>query len=215
MRLYFLTLKIAALFHRKPKQPATGTRQPCPQADTDAGTADLTLLTAFAQAQTQLVIAENTRQADEYLLARYVAEHPDVCLILAPDKADAKRQHRLFNLFHGRYIRLSEADAGNLLTCHTLLMDNSRIPACLYGYAKTAYIGGGFNCALPDTPQAACSNTPMLFGPYYKYNPAACNAITAGTGCAVKNYKELERALDLRLTSHRDTAEADSPHLQP
>lgn len=194
MRLYFFTLEIAAFLHRKFKRRAAFVPQAVGQEASVAALSGDMALVSFAGRQERLLVAEGTRRVDEYLLARYVDRHPEVSLVLAPARRDLEHLHWLFNLFHGRYIRYSEADSRNLLTCRVLLMDTMPVPAYLYRYARVAYIGGGFHGELPAVLPALSYGIPLFFGPCYGNSPAACQAVEEGIGHPVGDYRTLAQA---------------------
>lgn len=66
----------------------------------------------------------------------------------------------------------------------------------LYRYGQVAYVGGGFGAGIHNTIEAAVYGMPVVFGPKYQHFREAKALIAAGAGFSVRNYQELERALD-------------------
>lgn len=150
----------------------------------------------------KVIVAGSTWSQDEELLARYIDEHPDTKLVLVPHEIHDKHLHEIFQIFHGRYVRFTEATPLNIMHCQTLLIDTIGMLSSIYQYGQVAYIGGGFGVGIHNTIEAAVYGVPVLFGPNYRHFREAKGLIQAGAGFSVNNYRELEKQLDDALADH-------------
>lgn len=146
----------------------------------------------------KLLVAGSTWPKDEALLARYVDTHPDVSLLLVPHEITESHLHQIFQLFHGRYLCLSEVEQHRHLTPapRVVVVDKMGLLSRLYRYGQVAYIGGGFGAGIHNTIEAAVYGMPVVFGPKYQHFREAKALIAAGAGFSVKNYRSLESAID-------------------
>lgn len=147
-----------------------------------------------------LLIAGSTWQQDEQLLARYIDTHPDIRLLLVPHEITDSHLHQIFQFFHGRYMRLSEItlnpQRSTLPAPRVIVVDKMGLLSKLYRYGAVAYIGGGFGAGIHNTIEAAVYGMPVVFGPKYQHFREAKALIAAGAGFSIRNYKQLEQALD-------------------
>ncbi len=150
----------------------------------------------------KVIIAGSTWPQDEELLARYIEKHPDTKLVLVPHEIHDKHLHGIFQIFHGRYVRFTEATPLNIMHCRTLLIDTIGMLSSIYQYGQVAYIGGGFGVGIHNTIEAAVYGIPVLFGPNYRHFREAKGLIQAGAGFSVKNYREFEAQMDNTLADH-------------
>ncbi|MGN0236032.1 MAG: 3-deoxy-D-manno-octulosonic acid transferase [Paludibacteraceae bacterium] len=154
----------------------------------------------------KLLVAGSTWQKDEALLAQYIDSHPDISLLLVPHEITDSRLHQIFQLFHGRYLRLSEVEnhAHIALAPRVVVVDKMGLLSRLYRYGQVAYVGGGFGAGIHNTIEAAVYGMPVVFGPKYQHFREAKALIAAGAGFSVNNYRRIESALD-NAFAHADT----------
>ena len=150
----------------------------------------------------RVIIAGSTWPEDEELLARYVDTHPDVLLVLVPHEIHEAHLRRIFHIFHGRYVRFTEADRHNVLHVRTLLIDTIGMLSSIYHYGDVAYIGGGFGAGIHNTLEAAVYGMPVLFGPKYTHFREAIGLIDAGAAYSIKDYATFEARMDEALADH-------------
>lgn len=160
----------------------------------------------FIQGCPRVIVAGSTWPQDETLLAQYVDNHPDTKLILVPHEIHDAHLHTIFHLFHGRYVRFTEADEHNITHVRTLLIDTMGLLSSIYRYGQVAYIGGGFGAGIHNTLEAAVYGVPVLFGPNYHHFREAKGLIAAGAGFSVSNYREFEQQMDHALDAHGQAA---------
>ena len=171
-------------------------------------------LERFVEGREKVIIAGSTWEPDERLLARYIETHPDVALVLAPHEIHEAHMHRIFQLFEGRYVRFTEATTKNLDVVRVLVIDTMGMLSSIYRYGNIAYIGGGFGVGIHNTIEAAVFGMPVIFGPNYKHFREACALVDAGGGFSVRNYKELERLLDLSADEHKQQGAQAGAYVQ-
>ena len=163
---------------------------------------DLPIVEGFTAGAERVLVAGSTWCPDEQLLARYIAERPNTKLVLVPHEIHDKHLHEIFQIFHGRYVRFTEATPLNITHCQTLLIDTIGMLSSIYQYGQVAYIGGGFGVGIHNTIEAAVYGIPVLFGPNYRHFREALGLIQAGAGFSVKNYSEFEVQMDNALSAH-------------
>lgn len=161
-------------------------------------------LNEFEQPTEKVIVAGSTWPQDEFLLARYIEEHPDVKLVLVPHETDEKHMHTIFQIFQGRYVRFTEATPHNVLHVQTIVIDTIGMLSSIYRYGKVAYIGGGFGVGIHNTLEPAVYGIPVLFGPNYQRFREAKGLIAAGAGFSVNNYEDFERTMDTALEQYKE-----------
>lgn len=161
-------------------------------------------LEQFIGSSQKVIVAGSTWPPDERLLARYVAEHEDVRLVLVPHEIDAKHLHFIFNEWEGRRCLYSEwkKDSSEYLGPRTLVVDTMGILSKSYRLGQVAYIGGGFGVGIHNTLEAAVYGMPVLFGPNCSHFREALGLIAAGGAVSVTDYASFEAAMDHALANH-------------
>ena len=166
---------------------------------------DIPAVEQFVQpAGTQVIVAGSTWLPDEELLARYLKEHENVKLILAPHEIHEAHLHAIFNLFEGRYVRFTEATPLNLRHVRVLVIDTIGLLSSIYRYGQVAYVGGGFGVGIHNTLEPAVYGMPVLFGPNHKQFREAVNLVACGAGLPVSKYADFARKMDLALANHTE-----------
>ena len=165
---------------------------------------------AFVRGCERVIVAGSTWPEDEILLQQYIetiserVEGAGTKLILVPHEIDEKHLHFIFNLFKGRFIRYSRATPVSMLHANVMVIDTMGLLSQAYRFGHTAYIGGGFGAGIHNTIEAAVYGIPVLFGPHYQHFREAQGLIDAGAARCIKNYNELETALDTALEQHEE-----------
>lgn len=157
---------------------------------------DLPVIEAFVGDCSRVVVAGSTWPVEEEMLARYVATHEDVRLVLVPHEIHEGHIDQILQYFEGCVVRYTEAAPQNIHSCRTLLVDTIGLLSSIYRYGHVAYIGGGFGVGIHNTLEAAVYGMPVVFGPHWKKFREAHGLLQAGAAISVKNYKELSSALD-------------------
>lgn len=175
---------------------------------------DIPQLARFVASGEQVIIAGSTWPQDEELLARYMVETPAVKLVLAPHEIHEAHLHKIFELFEGRHVRLTQATINNLDVVRVLVVDTMGMLSSIYRYGQVAYIGGGFGVGIHNTIEAAVFGMPVLFGPNYKHFREACALIDAGGARTVRSYPEFKAAMDEALANHEEIGKKASEYVE-
>ena len=182
----------------------------------------LNLVEQFVNGSDRVIVAGSTWPKDEELLAKYIRQlskfdlsnnrvpaglrtinyQLSTKLILVPHELDEEHLHTIFQLFQGRFVRLSEATPVTMLHASVLVVDTMGILSRIYRYGQVAYIGGGFGVGIHNTIEAAVYGMPVIFGPNYRHFREAKGLINAGAARSISNYAELAAALDTALDNH-------------
>lgn len=162
----------------------------------------------------KVLVAGSTWPKDEELLARYMREHEDVKLILAPHEINKEHLDYIFQLFEGRFVRYTEATPVNILHTRVLLVDTIGVLSSLYRYGQVAYVGGGFGVGIHNTIEAAVYGIPVLFGTNYHAFREAKGLIDAGAAVSVRNYKELTVALDATFETYEQMGQKAKAYVE-
>ena len=83
-----------------------------------------------------------------------------------------------------------------------MVVDTMGLLSLIYRFGQVAYIGGGFGVGIHNTIEAAVYGVPVVFGPNYHHFREAQGLIEAGAARSIKNYSELEAALNTALEQH-------------
>lgn len=178
----------------------------------------LTPVAQFVQGCDRVIIAGSTWPKDEQLLEQYMSQlqcqmaNGQAKLILVPHEIDEVHLHFIFKLFQGRMVRYSyvvnnteltpESRQNILYHAQVLLIDTMGLLSSLYQFGQVAYVGGGFGVGIHNTIEAAVYGLPVIFGPNYLHFREAIGLIEAGAARSIKNYQELEQALNTALDQH-------------
>lgn len=164
----------------------------------------------------RVLIAGSTWPEDEELLEQYMAhaEYSGTKLILVPHEIDEKHLHDIFQRFKGRFVRYSRATQTSLIHANVLVMDTMGLLSSVYRFGQAAYIGGGFGAGIHNTIEAAVYGLPVIFGPNYHHFREAQGLIDAGAARSIKNYKQLEDALDTALENYQELGAKAAAYVQ-
>lgn len=158
----------------------------------------------FVKGSERVIVAGSSWPKDEELLVRYIQAHPETKLILVPHEIHDEHMLFIFNLMQGRFVRYTRANETSLLHAQVLVVDTIGLLSSIYRFGQVAYIGGGFGVGIHNTIEAAVYGVPVLFGPNYHHFREAKGLIAAGAARSIKNYKELEAALDEALANYTE-----------
>ena len=192
----------------------------------------LTPIAEFVQGCERVIVAGSTWPKDEELLEAYLEntecriQNTDsgkrVKLILVPHEIDEQHLHFIFNLFQGRMVRYSTINAmpsnmsrlNILRNAQVMVIDTMGLLSSIYRFGQVAYIGGGFGVGIHNTIEAAVYGVPVVFGPNYHHFREAQGLIDAGAARSIKNYSELEAALNTALDQHETIGAKAAEYVQ-
>ena len=193
---------------------------------------NLTPVAQFTEGAERVLIAGSTWPEDEELLETYLEntecriQNTDsgkrVKLILVPHETDEQHLHFIFNLFQGRMVRYSTINAmpsnmsrlNILRNAQVMVIDTMGLLSSIYRFGQVAYIGGGFGVGIHNTIEAAVYGVPVVFGPNYHHFREAQGLIDAGAARSIKNYSELEAALNTALDQHETIGAKAAEYVQ-
>ena len=193
---------------------------------------NLTPVAQFTEGAERVLIAGSTWPEDEELLEAYLEntecriQNTDsgkrVKLILVPHETDEQHLHFIFNLFQGRMVRYSTINAmpsnmsrlNILRNAQVMVIDTMGLLSSIYRFGQVAYIGGGFGGGIHNTIEAAVYGVPVVFGPNYHHFREAQGLIDAGAARSIKNYSELETALNTALDQHETIGAKAAEYVQ-
>ena len=150
----------------------------------------------------RVIIAGSTWPADELFLTRYLQEHDDVLLVMAPHEIHEGHLHRIMHIFKGRYVRFTEANSDNIKHVCLLVIDTIGMLSSIYRYGQVAYIGGGFGAGIHNTLEAAVYGMPVLFGPNHTHFREALGLLKSGGAFTFHNYDEFAAQMDKALAEY-------------
>ena len=185
----------------------------------------------FVEGCERVIVAGSTWPKDEVLLAQFVERvneltNERIKLVLVPHEIDEEHLHFIFNLFKGRFVRYSDVSTEHraqntdisiqniLRHADVLLIDTMGLLSSIYPFGQVAYIGGGFGVGIHNTIEAAAYGMPVIFGPNYDHFREAKGLIDAGAARSIKNYSELEAALDTALENHELIGQKAAEYVQ-
>ena len=197
-------------------------------ANREKPTANLTPIAHFTEGCQRVIVAGSTWPEDEVLLTKYIDNlsllNGDLStkLILVPHELNEAHLHFIFNLFQGRFVRYSAANEmrdavsrRNILQhAQVLVMDTMGLLSSTYLFGQVAYIGGGFGEGIHNTIEAAVYGKPVIFGPNYHHFREAKGLIEAGAARSIKNYSELEAALETALGNYENIGAKAAEYVQ-
>lgn len=140
-----------------------------------------------------LFIAGSTWGKDEKILAQLINSNPAIRFVVAPHEIDEERIKWLeANIKEGvaRYTRSTPDD--DFSTTQLLVLDTIGLLSSAYGYARWAYIGGGFGVGIHNTLEAATFGLPIAFGPNYKKFREARDLIAVGAARSISSAEGLK-----------------------
>lgn len=185
------------------------------------------LVEQFIDGASHVLVAGSTWPEDEVLLKQYVERvkelmNEGVKFILVPHEINEAHLHFIFQLFKGRFVRYSALETMSdavsryniLQRAEVLVVDRMGLLSSLYAYGHAAYIGGGFGEGIHNTIEAAVYGLPVVFGPHYHHFREAQGLIDANAARSIKDYSELESALNTALEQHETIGAKAAEYVQ-
>ena len=188
------------------------------QSDKVQNAKDLTPIAQFVDGAERVLVAGSTWPEDEKLLAQYTGTK----LILVPHEIDEDHIHAIFNHYKGRVVKYSNISAMpsnmsrlNILQhAQVMVIDTIGLLSSIYRFGQVAYIGGGFGVGIHNTIEAAVYGLPVIFGPNYQHFREAQGLIDAGAARSIKNYRELEAALEVAFERYEPIGAKAAEYVQ-
>ncbi len=149
-------------------------------------------LEKFAQGK-KTIVAGSTWPADENLLAKYAATHPEIQLIIAPHEIGDTHIKAISEKFP-KSIKWSEKDQAR--SGNVIIIDCIGLLSAIYKYGNVAYVGGGFGSGIHNTLEPAVYGMPVLFGPAFSKFREAVGLCEVNGAKSISNYSDLEKIIN-------------------
>ncbi len=172
----------------------------------------LPIVEQFCKAS-KIIVAGSTWIQDEELLVKFLQQHPDVKLILAPHEIHDAHIAKIESMMKMSYIKYSQAQSDELIGARCLVIDVIGVLSSIYRYADVAYIGGGFGVGIHNTLEAAVYGVPVVFGPNYMKFREARDLVELGGAFSVGGYDDLKQTLD-RLLEDNSSGQLAGKYVQ-
>jgi 3-deoxy-D-manno-octulosonic-acid transferase len=161
---------------------------------------DITVARQFV-GSSKVIVAGSTWGADEEMIARFINQHPDVKLIVAPHEVHEEHIKKLEALFTVPVFRYTQTPA-NPQDYQVMVINSIGLLSSLYRYGSIAYVGGGFGKGIHNTIEAATYGIPVVFGPNYKKFNEACDLVDLGGGFAISKPEEFKTVMERLLRNN-------------
>lgn len=155
------------------------------------------------------LIAGSTWPPDEEIIARYMAQHNKLKVIIAPHEVHPSHIKEIEKTIKLPAIRYTQASTNNVADKRVMIIDNIGMLSSLYQYGQVAYIGGGFGKGIHNILEAATFGMPVIFGPRYKKFSEALAMVSHQAAFSINGYNSFKVIVD-KLLNNNDLLEAAS-----
>ena len=156
----------------------------------------LPIVEAFVKDAPQVFVAGSSWPPDEEIFIKYLNEHKNWKLIIAPHVIGEDHLKQIEKLLEGRkVIRYTEATEENVQNAEVLIINCFGLLSSIYHYGQVAYVGGGFGVGIHNLLEAAVWDVPVFFGPNNQKFQEAQGLKTSG-GFEIKNYEDFASQMD-------------------
>ena len=156
----------------------------------------LPVVEAFVKDAPQVFVAGSSWPPDEEIFIKYLNEHKNWKLIIAPHVIGEDHLKQIEKLLEGRkVIRYTEATEENVQNAEVLIINCFGLLSSIYHYGQVAYVGGGFGVGIHNLLEAAVWDVPVFFGPNNQKFQEAQGLKTSG-GFEIKNYEDFASQMD-------------------
>lgn len=124
----------------------------------------LPIVDAFA-GQENVFVAGSSWAPDEDILLPYFNKNRSWRLIVAPHVISESHLAQIEQKCEGRVVRYTQTTPEDAAKADVLVIDCFGLLSSIYGYARIAYVGGGFGVGIHNLLEAAVWNIPVVFGP--------------------------------------------------
>lgn len=147
------------------------------------------------------VVVGSSWQKEEEYIARYVAAHPSLRLIIAPHVIDESHLKEIEERMPCSVVRYTSATDEQLRSADCVLIDCFGILSSIYRYCDFGVVGGGFiSSGIHNILEAAVYGKPTLFGPEYPKFLEAVELLAEGGCFTFVTYEEFAQQMDNLLT---------------
>ena len=159
----------------------------------------LPIVEEFTQ-KSHVFVAGSSWQPDEEIFIKYINEHPEWKLIIAPHVIGEDHLKQIEKLLEGRkVVRYTAAEKSasekSLASYDVLIIDCFGLLSSIYHYGDVAYVGGGFGVGIHNLLEAAVWDVPVFFGPNnHKFQEA--QGLKQCGGFEISNYETFAAQMD-------------------
>lgn len=140
-----------------------------------------------------LFVAGSTWGKDEELLIELINANPDTRFVVAPHEMEETRMQHIEDKVVGGVVRYTRStESHDFSHAQVMILDTIGLLSSVYGYARWAYIGGGFGVGIHNTLEAATFGLPIAFGPNYHKFREARDMVALGAATSVCSAAELK-----------------------
>ena len=145
----------------------------------------------------KVFVAGSSWPPDEEIFIKYLNEHRDWKLIIAPHVIGEDHLQQIENMLEGRkVVRYSSLEnQENIGEQDVLIIDCFGLLSSIYHYGDVAYVGGGFGVGIHNLLEAAVWDVPVFFGPNNQKFQEAQGLKKSG-GFEVHDYHEFAQLMD-------------------
>ncbi len=150
----------------------------------------------------RVFVAGSSWAPDEDIFIRYLNEHREWKLIIAPHVIDDTHLQQIEQKLGGRKvvrytdIANNQAPTASVQDASVLIIDCFGLLSSIYRYGDVAYIGGGFGVSIHNTVEAAVWGVPVIFGPENQKFQEAQELKACGGGFEIRDYESFGRIMD-------------------
>jgi 3-deoxy-D-manno-octulosonic-acid transferase len=156
----------------------------------------LPIVEAFVKDAPQVFVAGLSWPPDEEIFIKYLNEHKNWKLIIAPHVIGEDHLKQIEKLLEGRkVIRYTEATEEDVQNAEVLIINCFGLLSSIYHYGQVAYVGGGFGVGIHNLLEAAVWDVPVFFGPNNQKFQEAQGLKTSG-GFEINDYEEFASQMD-------------------
>lgn len=155
---------------------------------------DNAIISRFAIDKKVFVAGSISDDKDLELVSYVANKHKDTRFIIVPHEICEETLNEIKYNMEGKTLLYSECnDKTDFTDTQVLVIDFLGALAHIYKYGSWAYVGGGFTPYLHNLIEAAVYGLPVAFGPRIERKATPLELVRLGTGCVVKNRKEINR----------------------
>lgn len=141
-------------------------------------------------------VAGSSWAPDEDIFIRYMNEHPEVKLVIAPHVVDDAHLAAITQKVKGKVVRYTQATPESVSDAQCLIIDCYGLLSSIYRYADVAYVGGGFGVGIHNVLEAAVYGIPVFFGPNNKRFREAQGLLACGGGIEITSYDDFATGMN-------------------
>lgn len=172
-----------------------------------------TIVESFAKDGDVFIAGSLHNDKDLSLVSSLANRHREIKFLLVPHEISEEILNKIISSIDGRTRLYPDCSADtDFSDTQVLVIDFTGALFHLYGYAKWAYVGGGFTRYLHSVLEPVAFGLPVAFGPHFDRQIGTRDIINNGIGSSIQTKRELEqwfselKANDSSLVRIKDTS---------